>query len=82
MRHYPVRYPSYRAVDQALQDTRSCFGYDPNAWFPSEEDREIAARFDVSEELRKAIAEQPIQETVDYFKAVHEYAKLHGLQKF
>ena len=58
-RRQAVRFPLYPAVDDSLRDTLAAFGVDNHAkWFISDEDREIAARFDVKAALEKAIAQR------------------------
>jgi hypothetical protein len=51
------RYPLYPAVNQSLQDTRAQFGVDSVIEI-SDEDRECAANFDVSVELKKALEQR------------------------
>jgi hypothetical protein len=48
------RYPLYPATDQALRETLIKFGVDVDAKQITDEDREIAARFDVGAALDEA----------------------------
>lgn len=51
-----MRYPSLPIIDQTLIDVNKAFGVDiVNRWIPSMMEREIAARFNVEEELRIAL---------------------------
>lgn len=51
-----MRYPSYPITDQTLIDVNKAFGIDiVHRWVPSAMEREIAARFNVEDELRLAL---------------------------